>query len=366
MKSGIEKVREELVKQNVEAVFISSVPQITHLTSYANFSIEEREGYLIITKKEQFIITDPRLSEGVEEVAPGFKVLVRSQENSTQKHLELIKKRYQIEALGIEENNLTVAEYRALKKVFSKLKHFELHNLRLRKSVEEIKKIAKACLIGDRAFDFIKGQIKPGMKEVEVANLLEGFIKAQGGKLSFETIVAFGKNSAIPHHATGVTKLKDLPGQFIKLDFGVKFENYCSDMTRTVFYGIPSARQKEIYQTVLDSQSQAVEFIENHLAGKSGLPLKAADVDKVARDYIVAQGFPTIPHSLGHGIGIEVHEAPWLSPKSQYNLEEGMVFSIEPGIYLSGFGGVRIEDLYAIQGGKLKQLTKAPKELTVI
>lgn len=153
------------------------------------------------------------------------------------------------------------------------------------------------------------------------------------------------------------------------LDFGAKINGYCSDMTRTVFFGKPDGRQKKMYDTVLQAQEEAVDFIAKqqalliNFAVKNGKQIKAKDVDKVARAYIISKGFPTISHSLGHGVGLKVHEHPSLSPKSKDFLTEGMVFSIEPGIYIPNFGGVRIEDLFVLEKNGLRQITTSPKNI---
>jgi len=191
----------------------------------------------------------------------------------------------------------------------------------------------------------------------------------KGAVVSFPPIVAFGKNSSIPHHQTGDSILgpessSGREGQIILLDFGVKYDDYCSDMTRTVFFGKPSKEQQKIYETVLSAQQKAVDYINKTL--KSGKKIWASKVDIAARDYIISKGFPTIPHSLGHGIGLEVHEHPSLSPKSKEDLKSGMVFSIEPGIYIPNLGGVRIEDLFVLENQQLRALTGSSKALIII
>lgn len=201
------------------------------------------------------------------------------------------------------------------------------------------------------------------MSEKEIALEMEMYIRKQGGMLSFPTIVAFRENSAVPHHMTNGKRLKS--NDIVLLDFGIEIDNYCSDMTRTIFIGEPTAEQKKVYQTVIEAQEKAVSYLTSNLVPRlsNSQILKTSSVDKAARDYIVTRGYPSIPHSLGHGIGIEVHEAPTLSPRSEETFSNGMVFSIEPGIYLPGKFGVRIEDLFAIQNGNLLQLTNAPKNL---
>ena len=145
------------------------------------------------------------------------------------------------------------------------------------------------------------------------------------------------------------------------IDLGVKWNGYCSDMTRTVFMGHPTKKQKRIYQTVLKAQRKSIDFIESSF--KEGKTIAGREVDEIARKFIIKSGFPNIPHTLGHGIGKKVHEAFRLGPKSPTKIKEGMVFTIEPGIYIKGFGGVRIEDTFLLKNGKLESLTKSDRSL---
>ncbi len=360
----IKKLKENLKKEKLDAVFISSVSNISYLSGFTNFSKDEREAYIFVGQDFAYIITDGRYSEAVKIQVPHLKLFERSNGKSSE---ELFKKhKKEIKTLGIEEDNLTVLEHKVLKKHFKNLKHFNINNLRSIKNNEELGKIEKACKLGDLAFNFILKKIKVGVSEKEIAGELEKFIKDKGAEFSFPAIVAFGRNSSVPHHQTGNTKLKD--GGTVLLDLGVKVDNYCSDMTRTIFFGKPSKEQKEIYRIVLEAQQKAVEFLNKQISGaslrvKSDRRITGAELDKVAREYIKLKGFPDIPHSLGHGIGLEIHESPHLSPKSKEELKMGMVFSIEPGIYIEGFGGVRIEDLYVLEKDGLKQLTTSSREI---
>lgn len=363
----IKKLKVKISEEKLDAVFISAVSSIEYLTGYSNFSKDEREAYLFIGGDFQYIITDGRYSEAIKRELAHFTLFERGHKKGTE---DLFKKhKIEIKNLGIEEDNLTVSEYKIIKKHFKNLKHFEVSNLRSIKDRWEIEKIKKACELGDKAFNYIIKKIKIGVSEKQIAHELEKFIKENGAEFSFPAIVAFGKNSSIPHHQTGNTRMgpessSGREGLFILLDFGIKFENYCSDMTRTIFFGKPDSKQKKIYETVLKAQQEAVKFIDSSI--KAGKQLKASDVDKVARDYIISKGYPSIPHSLGHGVGLEVHEHPHISPKSKEELKIGMVFSIEPGIYIPQFGGVRIEDLYVLKKEGLEQITNASKELTII
>ena len=376
----IRNLRKQLAKEKLNGILISSVSNITYLSGFTNFSKDEREAYIFIGRNFAYIITDGRYTEAVKSQVPHLTIFERGYKKPAK---DLFKKHKEVKQLGIEEDNLTVAEHKILSKHFKKIKHFDVDNLRSIKTKEEIGKIEKACKIGDSALKDILKKIKVGITEKEVARELENFIRDKGAVPSFPPIAAFGKNSAVPHHQTGNTVLgpvvvrHDLSssgreGQIVLLDFGVKYDDYCSDMTRTIFFGKPTGKQKEIYKTALEAQQKAVDHINSALRLRSGSStgsvklLKASEVDKAARDYIVSKGYPTIPHSLGHGVGLEVHEHPSLSPKSKEGLKPGMVFSIEPGIYLAGVGGVRIEDLYVCEKNGLRQLTKASKEIIIL
>lgn len=350
----VQELRNKIQKEKLDAVLVSSVSNIEYLTGYANFSKDEREAYVFLGKNFGYIITDGRYSEAIRKKVPHLELFERGYKKRTE-HL-FRKHKKEIKNLGIEEDNLTVAEHKILKKHFKDLKHFDVKKLRSIKNREETDKIEKACKIGDLAFKFILQKITAGITEKEIADELETFIRCKGATIAFPAIIAFGKNSAIPHHQTGDTKLRE--DDFVLLDFGAKVDGYCSDMTRTVVFGKPSIKQRKIYETVLEAQKKAIKFVKKQV--------KAKEVDKVARDYIKSKGFSDIPHSLGHGIGLEVHEHPSLSPKSKDILKEGMVFSIEPGIYLPNFGGVRIEDLFVLEGWGLRKLTCAFVEPKII
>ncbi len=360
MRDKINSIRFLIERFSLDAVLISSVPNIIYLTSYSGFSYLEREAFLVITHKENFLITDGRYSEAVASL-PKYELIEISSLNSFDKILKNLSKK--IKKIGIEENNLTISEYRRIKKYFKTANLKELQNLRFIKNSFEIKSIEKACRLGDKAFDFILKKIKLGVTEKQIAFELEFFVKKNGGDLSFPSIVAFGKNSSIPHHQTSDELLKN--NSIVLLDFGVKLNNYCSDMTRTIFFGKANDKFKKMYTTVFNAQKKAIESLKSSMVNDKW-SIRASDVDHIARKYITDEGFPTIPHSLGHGIGIEVHEAPRLSPKSKDILKSGMVFSIEPGIYIPGFGGVRMEDLVVLEKNEPRLLTHSPKHLIEI
>lgn len=219
----------------------------------------------------------------------------------------------------------------------------------------KITSIKKACKLTDKAFNLLLKKIKIGVSEKELAREIKKFFLEKNAKLAFPTIIAFGKNAFEIHHKPTNLKLKKNHG-FVLLDLGAKIDEYCADMSRTVFFGKTGKKQRKIYKTVLKAQQIAEKRV------KAGI--KTYEIDKIARDYIVKKGFNPIPHSLGHGVGKKVHENPKISPVSPDILENGTVFTIEPGIYIKNYGGVRIEDVYYLNNGKLEQLTKSPKNLT--
>jgi len=212
-----------------------------------------------------------------------------------------------------------------------------------------------AARIADKAFNRICKLIKPGITERDIALELEFYMKKLGAtSTSFTSIVASGERSALPHGTATDKKIKE--GEFLTLDFGCVYNGYCSDMTRTVVIGKANERQREIYSVVLEAQEKALKYI------KPGV--KGCDVDRVARDIIKEKGFGQyFGHGLGHSLGLEIHESPRLSPTSNDILQEGMVVTDEPGIYIPDFGGVRIEDLVLVTATGFEVLSNSPKEL---
>jgi len=346
-----EELKTELKILKLDCFLITSFQNIFYLTKYEGFSKDEREAIILITKTNNYLLTDKRYLNELQ-ILKDFELVEISPTNSLSKTLTKISNENHLKSAGFETNNLTFNENKKFKKIFKNFKPLEntIEKLREIKTKEEIEKIKKACNLSDLGFSFILEHIKENITEQELATKFEIFLKEKHADVSFKPIIAFGKNSAVPHHLNSKIKLKK--GNIVLIDIGAKTQGYSSDMTRTVIFGSPPLKFKRMYQTVLDAQRVAVEAIY-----KSNLKIKASDVDKTARQYIIDKGFEPIPHSLGHGIGIQVHEKPSLSPKSKSILKSGMVFSIEPGIYLNGYGGVRIEDLYLLTDKKLEKIT---------
>lgn len=355
MSDRLGNIRSLLNEKKADAILLTSPLSIHYYTSFHGFALEEREGFALITKEKSYLLTS-KLYEGAVNAIPNTTPQIYSSDNPFTPLLKQLLIKHSISSLGVEANNLTLNEFIAFKKL-AKIVPLQIRTLRIKKTTEEIAAIRKACAVADKAFEKVVPQIKAGMTEKQVASALENEIRNQGATISFRPIVAFGKNAAIPHHLTDDQKLTT--NDLVLIDFGAKIDGYCSDMTRTFFIGTPTEEQRKAYEAVAISQEAAITFLKQELETKK--KIKAADVDLISRKYIESKAYPTIPHSLGHGVGLEVHEPPYLGPGSKDILEEGMVFSIEPGIYLPGKFGVRIEDLFVIQNGKLKQLTNAAK-----
>lgn len=347
-------LKKVLRQRNLDSIFIDSPQNVFYLTGYKGFSREEKDAKILITNKNNYLFTDKRYL--------GELTNLKNFEPAEISLLKEIVQKNKINSAGFEETAVTFSEYKSLKKIFKELKPLKgiIEQLREIKTKEEIEKIKKACAIGDKAYAYIIKEVKTGVTEESLEAKLEVFIKQNSAGISFRPIVAFGKNSAVPHHQNSKTKLKK--GMIVLLDFGVNYKGYCSDMTRTVFFGSPTEKFKSMYETVINAQNNAVQFISGKLSMVNS-QLLTRDVDKTTRQYIIDKGYESIPHSLGHGIGIDVHERPSLSPKSKSILKTGMIFSIEPGIYLNGFGGVRIEDLFLLTDKRLEKITHSTSKI---
>lgn len=351
----IKRLRKIILSLKLDAVLISSPANITYLTSTSIFIGGEREAFLLITKNNSkpFIVSDPRYEKAINEHLKHFQYL--------NYYKDLPKLGKKIKKLGIEEDDLTVYEYKNLEKYFS-LETINLTDLRTIKTINEINLIKQVCDITDKTFTHILTKLSLSLSEEDIALKFFMFAKNKGALLSFPPIVAFGKNSEFPHHKTSNHKLNN-NDKIILLDFGLQKNNYCSDMTRTVFNGKPDNISKKIYQTVYETQNKAIDFIAKNL--KSDKNPSAKDIDNLTKNYLKRYNFK-MPHSLGHGIGIKVHEKPYLSIKSKGKLKNGMVFTIEPGIYIPNYGGIRIEDMFYIYNNKLERLTYSPANMISI
>ncbi|TCT16909.1 Xaa-Pro aminopeptidase [Natranaerovirga pectinivora] len=351
--SRIKKLIKKLEKNNLDAMIIHNGLNRRYLSGFTGST-----AYLYISKNKQIILTDFRYMEQATNECKDFEVVDMLAEG----HIATFNKIIQddnIESIGFEQNTVTYQEFAVLEDGLKIKKLVPIsdmvESLRMVKEEEEIENIRKAVSIGDKAFDYILDVLKPGISEKEIALELEFFMKKEGAsKLSFDSIVASGVHSSMPHASPSDKKIES--GDFVTLDFGCVYKGYCSDMTRTMVIGKANEKQKEIYNTVLEAQLKAISTIKEGISG--------IDADKVARDLIKEKGYGEyFGHGLGHAVGLYIHESPRLSPLGHDTLEENMVVTVEPGIYVPKFGGVRIEDIVIVKKDGVINLTKSPKEL---
>lgn len=357
MSNPFDRVRQSLKEIKLSAIFITNQKNVSYLTGFTGLEPHEREGFLFITLTNAYLLTFPTYFGLYEKGGNGFVTLNITQNKNLSDHLSEIIENEKIKNVGFEKENLTVAELVSLK---GKLKtQFEetsniVENLRLIKTPEEISKIKKAAAITDQAFGFIQTKIKKGVTEKELAFELEFFLKKKAGEIAFSPIVAFNANAAVPHYLPN-NRQQITDNSLILLDFGAKVNGYCADMTRVIFWGTPKDDWVKIYETVLEAQKLALNSL------KSGI--KTSEPDKIARHYILSLGYADYPHGLGHGVGLSIHEAPRLKKDSTEILKENMVVTVEPGIYIPGECGVRIEDLVVLRKEGIEVLSKSLKLL---
>ncbi|WP_317985505.1 M24 family metallopeptidase [Planococcus chinensis] len=350
----LQKLRKEMEQQQIEAMLITSQYNLRYITDFTGTA-----GLALVTPHKAYFITDFRYTEQAGEQVKEFDV-VQAKTNLLEEAAELAKN-LAVKSLAFEKDYVTYAAFQDYQaKIDAELKPVSglIEKIRMIKTPEEVSILKAAAKIADDAFEHICKFIKVGQTELEISNELEFFMRKQGAtSSSFDTIVASGLRSALPHGVATEKKIES--GDFITLDYGALYNGYISDITRTVAVGEPSEKLKEIYQVVLDAQVQAVE--------KIGPGMTGIEADAIARDYIKSKGYgEAFGHSTGHGIGLEVHEAPGLSFKSQTVLEPGMAVTVEPGIYLPGIGGVRIEDDILITESGNERLTHSTKELRIL
>lgn len=348
------KLREQMQKRELDSLLVTNPYNLRFITGFTGTA-----GLALITPNDAWFITDFRYTEQAGEQVKEFKV-VQAQKGLIDE-VARIAKEAAVEQLAFEQDYMTFATYSQYQeKLSATLEPVSglIEKLRMVKSPEELEVLKAAAKIADDAFEHICSYIKAGMTELEVSNELEFFMRSQGAtSSSFDIIVASGLRSALPHGVASDKKIEQ--GDLITLDFGALYNGYVSDITRTVAVGEPSDKLKEIYQVVLDSQVLALEKIKPGMTG--------IEADAIARDYIKSKGYgEAFGHSTGHGIGLEVHEGPGLSFRSETVLEPGMAVTVEPGIYLPGIGGVRIEDDILITETGNERLTHSSKELRIL
>ncbi|MFC7370436.1 M24 family metallopeptidase [Fictibacillus iocasae] len=353
----VERARALFREYGIDGLLVTSKTNRYYMSGFTGSS-----GNLVISDRDMILLTDFRYTSQASEQAKGFKIIEHSaplmEEAAKAAHNAQIKK------LGFEQDSLSYAMHKSYEKALEGT-GVELvpvsglvEKLRLIKDTSEIKIIKDAAEIADAAFAHILSYIKPGIRECDVSNELEFFMRKSGAASSaFDIIVASGWRSALPH---GVASQKVIEtGELVTLDFGAYYNGYVSDLTRTVAVGDVSDELKNIYQVVYEAQLKGMAGIKPGLTGR--------EADALTRDHIADKGYGSyFGHSTGHGIGLDVHEAPALSVKSDTILKPGMIVTVEPGIYVSGLGGVRIEDDALITENGNECLTHADKSFIVL
>lgn len=315
-------------------------------------------GVVVADGEKTLFYTDARYLEAAEKSLKSKGITVLEYSRGT-RLCELLKG---YESLAVPLDRITANDYTAFTAAGYKLKDSTpaFEKAMAIKSAEELESIKLACNAADEAFYDLLPLIKEGMSENEVAALLEYLMRKHGASgTSFETICAFGANASVPHHQTGATKLKF--GDAVLIDFGCKVNGYCSDCTRTFLFGDDRGHEefKDLYEKVLCAHMLVKERFTAGMTGRQG--------DAIARDYLAKYGLAQyFSHTLGHSLGINIHESPNLSPRDESVFSNGMVFSDEPGIYIAGKLGIRIEDTVTLSGGKVVSLTDSDKKLTVL
>lgn len=345
---------EPINSENLQGILITSSHNLRYYTGFAGGC-----GIALIGKDNRYLFVDSRYTEEAKKEAPDFEVI---QYEAGHLYAEIQSKisNLDITCLGFEDSVISLAQYKAFsEKLTSRLVGIgnKADINRMVKTDKELSLMRIAESIGDKALTEVLPMISQGVRECDIAAELEYKMRKLGAeKTSFDTIVVSGEKSAMPHGMPNEKVLEK--GDFVTIDFGCVYKGYCSDMTRTFVIGEPSDKQLDIYNTVLAAQ---LEGLKNISAGVS-----AAACDNAAREIIKkAEYGKYFGHALGHGVGLQIHEFPTLSPKSDIILEKNMVVTCEPGIYIGGFGGVRIEDMVAVTKNGCEILSSFPKELIV-
>ncbi|MGA4719458.1 M24 family metallopeptidase [Fictibacillus nanhaiensis] len=353
----VERARQLFDTFDIDALLVTSSSNRFYLSGFKGSS-----GVLLITREEAVLVTDFRYKTQASEQAEGYRVVMHT--DPIPQEVAKLTKELSISRLGFEQDHVTYSTYRTYETLLND-NTTELvpvsglvEKLRLIKDESEIKIVKDAASIADAAFSHIIEYIRPGLTEREVSNELEFFMRKNGAtSSSFDIIVASGYRSALPHGVASDKKIET--GELVTLDFGAYYKGYCSDITRTVAIGNVSDELKDIYQVVYDAQMLGMKGIKPGMTGK--------DADALTRDYITSKGYGDyFGHSTGHGIGLDVHEGPALSMKSDTILEPGMLVTVEPGIYISGLGGVRIEDDALVTKDGNESLTHSTKTLLTL
>ncbi|MCU7556823.1 M24 family metallopeptidase [Macrococcus capreoli] len=348
-----EKVNQLLFDKGLDAIIILSPYNRRYLSGFTGTS-----GALMIAKNQKVLLTDFRYIEQATKQASDFNIV--KQQHSLLLDMKQLLESSGFKTVGFEGDLITYQDHQVLSSEQYELVNIagEIERIRMIKEPHELEIIQKAADIADATFDYILEITKPGMTEMQLNHMMEMKMRELGATgSSFDTIVASGVRGALPH---GVASDKVIQsGEMITFDYGAIYNGYISDITRTIAVGEPSEEMVKIYNIVLEAQMKALNEVKMGMTG--------VEADKIARDVIASYGYgEQFGHSLGHGIGMEVHEGPMLSMKSPHTLEENMCVTLEPGIYVEGLGGVRIEDDVLVTKNGLKRFTHSTKDLIIL
>lgn len=360
-------MRYESILNGLDALLVSHAINIFYLTGFKGLSPTEREAFCLVTKENIYLLTDPR--QDVKNIKVQIK-LFTPEKKFTDQLLEIINSEH-IKKLGFEENDMTVGECERLKMKLNSIAFVptasRVGKVREIKEPIEIEKIRKACELSEDCLEEITKTIRVGQTEKEIGWKIEKWIRENGYELAFSPIVAIGANAAIPHYDTKKGNGKIVEGALLLIDMGVCFEHYNADITRMFAIGEVPTELQNVYEILKNAQEKTVQEIPRLAFGSArddgG---RAKNVDEFCRNILQKHNLPSYPHSTGHGVGLEVHESPNISSHSEQELVKGMVVTVEPGIYIPGKYGIRIEDTIAIGEGGVEILSKFPKTLQII
>jgi Xaa-Pro aminopeptidase len=359
----LERLRASLQARQLDGLLVSQPESRFYLSGYGGHDLPPRDsaGYLLITADKALLLTDPRTTEQAEHESPDYEVVTYSAGSRGPGALAETAGKLGLKRLGFESIHLPYAIWHDIKANLPASVELApvdrlIDDLRVLKDAEELASLQSAIDVLDRCLADVLGRIEPGQTERQVARMVELYLIEHADGTSFPSIVASGPNASVPHAVPSDRRIQ--AGEVIKIDIGARSQGYCSDMTRTVCLGQPTdPRLAEIHAIVLEAQRYAEAQVKPGMTGQQA--------DALARDVITRAGYgKDFMHGLGHGIGLEVHEPPWVSQsRGEDELQAGMVFSIEPGIYLPGWGGVRIEDLVVLEADGARVLCHSPKDL---
>lgn len=360
----VERLREKLAKHKLDALFVSSPETASPINRRYVSGFTGTSAWLLVTQDDAVIATDFRYYEQALEQANGFRL--HKTVGGYEKWLPDLLAGLGGKRLAFESAQVSHQSYQAIRKVVQGMPEAQrpklvattnlIEGLRLYKDADEIEALQRAVDLGDEAFSYVAERVEPGWTERQVAWEIEKYVREHGGDgLSFDTLVGAGERGSMPHCAPTERKLKK--GEGVVIDMGVDVGGYMSDLTRTIFLGKPTDKFKKVYDIVLAAQLTAEELVESGMTGEQAHMLAHQVIDEAGHG-------DDFGHGLGHGIGLQVHEAPRLAKTANDVLKPGMVFTIEPGVYLPGWGGVRIEDMVVLENGKARVMSRAPKMTT--